>query len=219
MAPALLAFEHVTVAGEERPRLDDVSVELPAAGVTAIAGPSGAGKSTLLRLCNRLDAPDSGTVRYRGEDVATLDPLRLRREVGMVFQQPVLFPGTVADNLRVADPEADAGRIAALLEHAALDPGDYAGRDAETLSGGEAQRVCLARTLATDPHVVLMDEPTSSLDAGASAELEQLMLRLAAEGVSVLLVTHDERQLARVADRVVRLDAGRLVAPLAAPGG
>lgn len=187
---------------------------LPDAGITAIAGPSGAGKSTLLRCCNRLEAPDGGTVRYRGEDIAALDPLAHRRAVGMVFQAPVLFPGTVADNLRVADPGADDERVAALLRRAALDPDAFAGRDADTLSGGEGQRACLARTLATDPHVILMDEPTSALDADASDELEALMRTLAGDGVPVLLVTHDEAQLERVADHVLRLQDGRVARAL-----
>ncbi|HMS62679.1 MAG TPA: ATP-binding cassette domain-containing protein [Solirubrobacteraceae bacterium] len=191
-----------------------MSVTLPDTGITAIAGPSGAGKSTLLRCCNRLEAPDGGTVRYRGEDIAALDPLAHRRAVGMVFQAPVLFPGTVADNLRVADPGADDERVAALLRRAALDPDAFAGRDADTLSGGEGQRACLARTLATDPHVILMDEPTSALDADASDELEALMRTLAGDGVPVLLVTHDEAQLERVADHVLRLQDGRVARAL-----
>ena len=162
----------------------------------------------MLRCCNRLEAPDAGVVRYRGEDIAGLDPLAHRRAVGMVFQAPVLFPGTVADNLRVADPDADDERVAGLLRRAALDPDAFAGRDADTLSGGEGQRVCLARTLATDPHVILMDEPTSALDGDATAELETLMRALADAGVPVLLVTHDEAQLERVADHVLRLRRG-----------
>ncbi len=206
--PPLFTFEHVRVDGDERPRLDDVSVTFPDSGITALAGPSGAGKSTLLRCCNRLEAPTAGTVRYRGDDIAGLDPLAHRRDVGMVFQAPVLFPGSVADNLRVADPDADDERIAGLLRRAALDPEVFAGRDADTLSGGEGQRVCLARTLATGPHVLLMDEPTSALDQDATAELEVLMRALAADGVPVLLVTHDERQLERVADHVLRLKGG-----------
>jgi len=153
-------------------------------------------------------------VRYREQDIATLDPLAHRRAVGMVFQAPVLFPGTVAGNLRVADPGADDDRVAALLRRAALDPQAFAGRDADTLSGGEGQRVCLARTLATDPRVILMDEPTSALDADATAELETLMRALADDGVPVLLVTHDEAQLERVADHVLRLKDGRVAREL-----
>lgn len=207
----LFAFDEVTVAGADRPRLDAVTLTLPASGITALAGPSGAGKSTLLRLCNRLEAPDAGCVRYRGGDIADLPPLNHRREVGMVFQRPVLFPGTVADNIHVAEPGASRDRLAQLMRRAALDPAEYLDRDASTLSGGEAQRACLARTLATDPHVLLADEPTSALDEAATSELEALMRRLADDGVPIILVTHNEPQLERLADHVVRLEAGRVL--------
>jgi putative ABC transport system ATP-binding protein len=186
-----------------------VTAALDGAGVTAIAGPSGAGKSTLLRLCNRLEAPDAGVVRYRGADLATRDVLAHRREVGMVFQQPVLFAGTVADNLRVAAPDADAGDLGALLERCALDRG-FLDRTADELSGGEAQRACLARALATGPRVLLADEPTSALDPAATRTLERLLRRLADDGVPVLLVTHDAEQRRRVADAVLELDEGRV---------
>ena len=208
----LFAFDQVTVAGAGRPRLDAVTLTLPASGITAIAGPSGAGKSTLLRCCNRLEAPASGVVRFRGEDIAARDPLAHRREVGMVFQRPVVFPGTVADNLLVAVPGASREQLAQLLLRAALNPVEYLDRDASTLSGGEAQRACLARTLATDPRVLLADEPTSALDEAASSQLEELMRRLADDGVPIVLVTHNEPQLERLADAVVRLDAGRVAA-------
>jgi putative ABC transport system ATP-binding protein len=210
VAAALFTFEDVTLRGRERPRLDEVSCVLPPDGVTAIAGPSGAGKSSLLRCCNRLEAPDRGVVRYRGEDLEQRDVLAHRREVAMVFQQPVLFPGTVADNLHVADPGAPPERLAELLERCAL-PEAFLGRAADELSGGEAQRACLARALATGPRAVLMDEPTSALDAGATGELERLMRSLADDGVPVVLVTHDDGQRARVADAEVRLAEGRVV--------
>jgi putative ABC transport system ATP-binding protein len=207
---ALFAFDAVTVAGAAaRPRLDAVSVELPDGGVTGVAGPSGAGKSTLLRCCNRLEAPDRGVVRYRGEDLAGRDVLAHRREVGMVFQQPVLFPGTVRDNLLVADPGLDDERAGALLEHAALDA-SFLAREAGSLSGGEGQRACLARALATRPRVLLMDEPTSALDRDATLLLERLMRMLVDEGVPVVLVTHDDEQRARVADAVLELRDGRV---------
>jgi putative ABC transport system ATP-binding protein len=100
----LFELDEVTVAGAERPRLAGVSLALGDGGITVLQGPSGSGKSTLLRLLNRLAAPDAGIVRYRGEDLTARDVLAHRREVGMVFQAPVLFPGTVADNLAVARP-------------------------------------------------------------------------------------------------------------------
>lgn len=210
----LFAFEDVTVPGVARPRLDGVRAEVAGAGITAISGPSGAGKSTLLRLCNRLVAPAAGVVRYRGEDLARRDALAHRREVAMVFQQPVLFPGTVADNVRVAAPDADDDAIAALLERAALDA-SFAGRSADELSGGEAQRTCLARALATRPRVLLADEPASALDAANAHQLEQLLRDL---DVPVLLVTHDDAQRDRLADAVLELREGRVVRSGADPG-
>ena len=205
-----LGFEDVTVAGATRPRLDGVTAEVPAQGVTALTGPSGAGKSTLLRLGNRLIAPDSGTVRYRGEDLAALDVLAHRRRVGMVFQRPVVFAGTVRDNLRVAAPGAGDDELRALLERCELHD-DVLDRDADTLSGGEAQRACLARTLATGPETLLMDEPTASLDEDAARGLERLIRAEADGGVPVILVSHDRAQVERLADAAIELDAGRVV--------
>jgi putative ABC transport system ATP-binding protein len=196
--------------------LDGVTAAVPRCRVAVLAGASGSGKSSLLRLCNRLDVPTSGRVLFRGQDVAGLDPLTLRRRVGMVFQRPTLFPGTVGDNLLVARPDADAPALRELLARVHLDPGlvDRSGAD---LSGGEAQRACLARTLITEPEVILMDEPTSSLDGPAKLALEHLAGELGGSGVSVVWVTHDLGQLRRLADWVLVLDHGRVVAS-GAPG-
>jgi UDP-glucose/iron transport system ATP-binding protein len=207
-APALFQFESVSVGGPEARRLNGLDAALPDGGLTVIAGPSGAGKSTLLRLCNRLEVPSAGTVRHRGVDVAASDPLELRREVAMVFQRPVTFAGTVLDNLREADPDCDEARGAELLVRAGLQP-RFLSRDAAELSGGEAQRACLARALATDPRVMLMDEPTSSLDGSAAAVLEGLARSLVDDGTPVVWVTHDEEQLRRLADHVLLLADGR----------
>ena len=175
-----------------------------------LVGPSGSGKSTLLRLCNRLEVPETGVVRFRGDDVASLDPLDLRRRVGMVFQRPTPFAGTVRVNLQVAEPMlADAAAVAA-LERVGLS-GDFVNRDARQLSGGEAQRVCLARTLVTNPEVVLMDEVTSSVDPSATRALEDLGAGLATGGVPVLWVTHDLEQMHRLADHVLVVIDGRVV--------
>jgi len=175
-----------------------------------LVGPSGSGKSTLLRLCNRLEVPETGVVRFRGDDVASLDPLDLRRRVGMVFQRPTPFAGTVRVNLQVAEPMlADAAAVAA-LERVGLS-GAFVNRDARQLSGGEAQRVCLARTLVTNPEVVLMDEVTSSVDPSATRALEDLGAGLATGGVPVLWVTHDLEQMHRLADHVLVVIDGRVV--------
>ncbi|MDN3029249.1 phosphate ABC transporter ATP-binding protein [Streptomyces sp. S.PB5] len=202
------AFDQVVVERGGVRALDHFSATVPGRGVTAVSGPSGSGKSTLLRLCNRLEVPASGRVLLDGHDVAGLDPLRLRRRVGMVFQKPTPFPGTVADNLRTAAPDAGPGRMDEALRRVALD-GSWLNRDATGLSGGEAQRVCVARTLITRPEVLLLDEPTSALDTDAARVLEDAVRRLAADGVAVLWVSHDMAQVERVADRVLRIDRGR----------
>ena len=146
VAAALFAFEHVDVAGRGAARAWTTwSSRCPDGGITAIAGPSGAGKSSLLRCCNRLEAPPEGVVRYRGEDIAARDPLAHRREVAMVFQKPVLFAGSVADNLRVADPTASDERIAELLRRAALDRGVRRARRELALRRRGAARLPRAR--------------------------------------------------------------------------
>ena len=199
----------MTVAGASRPRLDDATGSVPARGVTAVIGPSGAGKSTLLRLCNRLEVADAGVVSFQGRDVSTFDPLALRRKVGMVFQRPTPFPGTVEDNLRVAEPELTRRAAVLALRRVELDA-SFLDRDANALSGGEAQRMCLARTLVTRPEVVLMDEPTSSVDSATRTALEALGRALAEVDVAVIWVTHDLAQMRRVADHVLVLMAGRI---------
>lgn len=211
-APAVdgFAFEDVTVDRGGVRALDGFTANVPARGVSAVSGPSGAGKSTLLRLCNRLEIPTSGRVAFRGQDVAELDPLQLRRQVGMCFQRPTPFPGTVAENLRAADPEASTAAMNAVLERVAL-TGAWLDRDATALSGGEAQRVCLARTLITRPDVLLLDEPTSAVDAAAASLIEQAVLDQAAAGMTVIWVSHDPAQVERIADRVLRVGHGRCI--------
>jgi len=207
----LFAFEGVAVSFQGVAVLEGVDLELPEGGCTVLVGPSGAGKSTLLRLCNRLEAPTAGVLRFRGEDVAALDPLRHRRRVGMVFQRPVAFGGTVLDNLRVARPGLTVNAAAETLDQVGLPP-LFLERGQATLSGGEGQRACLARTLLTEPEVLLLDEPTASLDADAAAGLERLAKDLAGRGTSLLWVTHDAAQAERLADRLVVVDGGRVEA-------
>jgi putative ABC transport system ATP-binding protein len=202
-------FVDVVVVRDGMRALDGFTAAVPGHGVTAVFGPSGSGKSTLLRMCNRLEVPTSGRVSFRGADVAGLDPLRLRRQVGMCFQRPTPFPGTVADNLRVADPEASEAQMQDVLARVAL-TGSWLDRDATALSGGEAQRMCLARTLIARPEVLLLDEPTSSEDAAAARVIEQAVRELADNtNLCALWVSHDAAQVARIADRVLRIEHGR----------
>jgi putative ABC transport system ATP-binding protein len=187
--------------------LSGVSLAIPS-GSTAVVGPSGSGKSTLLRLLNRLADPHEGVVRFHDTDVRELDPLELRRRVGLVPQLPAPVPGTVADNVcfgpRLHGEEVDPERP---LRLAGLDP-SFAGRDASRLSVGEQQRVMLARALALEPEVLLLDEPTASLDAAATGAVEDALRGL--DGVSLVLVTHDPSQAERLAERTIELEGGRV---------
>jgi putative ABC transport system ATP-binding protein len=202
-------FVDVTVERNGVRALDGFTAAIPGQGVTALFGPSGSGKSTLLRLCNRLEVPTSGRVLFRGADIAGIDPLWLRVQVGMCFQRPTPFTGTVADNLRVAHPDASEARMREMLTRVAL-TGSWLSRDATALSGGEAQRVCLARTLMARPQVLLLDEPTSAVDTDAARAIEAAVRTLADErGIAVLWVSHDLAQVERLADRVIGIEHGR----------
>ena len=203
-----MRFDGVVVDRGGRRVLDAFELVVPLRGVTAVVGSSGSGKSTLLRLCNRLEVPTRGRVLLDGDDVAQSDPLALRRRVGMVFQRPTPFAGSVAENLRTGAPLLCAEEVAALLERVGL-AADLAERPATELSGGEAQRVCLARSLAVRPEVLLLDEPTSALDGDAIAAVEASVLGLVGSGVAVVWVSHDRAQVDRVADRVVEVVDGR----------
>ena len=181
--------------------------------VVAITGPSGAGKSSVLRLLNRLDEPTAGRVWLEGRDTGVLNVRELRRRVGMVMQQANLFPGTVAENVRYGPAlrgvlMSDA-EVEELLKTVEL--GGYAERDVAGLSGGEAQRVSLARTLANRPQVLLLDEPTSALDDAAKLVVEEALLAAMAqvEG-GCLIVTHDAAQAARLAGRTLVMREGVL---------
>ena len=208
----LIEYRDVRVDGDDGPIVAGFSAVVPAGGLTVVVGPSGAGKTTLLRLLNRLDDPDGGGVLLGGRDVRSYDVLDLRRRVQVVGQVPVTFPGTVAANIAEAlDGDGKAAALAegcsALLSRVGLDP-SLVGREADRLSVGEAQRLCLARALALDPEVLALDEPTSALDSASKAGIEELITGLAAAGLTVVMVTHDPRH-AELADHVVRLEPHR----------
>ncbi len=208
--PVLLDFEQVSATSDDGVELlHSVSAHVHSRDILVIVGPSGAGKSTLLRLGNRLDVASAGAVSLAGTDIATLDPLWLRRRVGMVFQKPSIFPGTVRDNLLVAAPDADDARMISVLVRAGL-ASTFLERIGDDLSGGEMQRVCIARALLTDPQVLLMDEPTSALDPESRRGIESLARELADEGLGILWVTHDLAQARRLADRTLVLVDGRI---------
>lgn len=194
--------------------VEDVSIQVTDGETLAIVGPSGAGKSSFLRLINRLDEPTSGTVLLNGQDYRTIEPRQLRRRVGLVLQAPYLFPGTITDNLaygpRQRGEPVNPGSIAQILEQVAL-PG-YQDRDIQGLSGGEAQRVSLARTLMNSPEILLLDEPTSALDPAAEQEVEALLIQIIRDQkLTCMMVTHNMEQAERLAERAAFMDAGKLI--------
>jgi putative ABC transport system ATP-binding protein len=211
--PAIEAFR-LSRAVVEKILVDNISAEVRAGEVMAVVGPSGAGKSSFLRLLNRLDEPSGGTVRLDGQDYRDIQPRDLRRRVGMVMQSANLFPGTVAANVafgpRQRGEELSSDRMDALLGRVGL-PG-YQERDLSNLSGGEAQRVSLARTMANAPEVLLLDEPTSALDEDSARRIEKLLMDIIRERrMTCIIVTHDAAQAHRMADRTMILERGRLV--------
>lgn len=212
---SFLVVEGLSYVIDGQTILSDINFEIETGETVAVLGPSGSGKSTLIRMINRLDEPTSGSIKIEGEDYHAIPPRILRRRLGMVMQHPYLFPGTVAQNLCFG-PLAHEERLTEddiqdLL--AGVDLTGFEDRDISKLSGGEAQRVNLARTLANKPEVLLLDEPTSALDKAAKNEVEATIKSvITSQKVTCLLVTHDPEQARRLAERVLLLEGGQLVA-------
>ena len=219
LARPLVRIDHVSKYYGDFKALDDVSLDILPGQVVAIIGASGSGKSTLCRAINRLETIQEGTIEIDGERLPEEggELTRLRAEVGMVFQSFNLFPHrTVLDNItlapikvrRTARGEAEA-TARALLERVGL--ADQASKRPPQLSGGQQQRVAIARALAMGPKIMLFDEPTSALDPEMITEVLDVIRDLAAEGMTMLVVTHEMGFARSVADRVVFMDAGQIV--------
>ena len=202
-------LDDVTLAHGSVRLLDHLTAHLPAGRCTAVVGPSGAGKSTLPRLLNRLEEPTSGHVLLDGVPLVELDVLALRRRVGLVAQRPVLLADRVIDEVRAGQPGLAEEHVAELLAKVGLPP-SISARPTGELSGGEIQRICLARALAVGPEVLLLDEPTSALDEVNTTLIADLSRAHVARGGTVVLVSHDLELVREVADEALVLDHGRL---------
>ncbi len=204
--------------GKEVVVLQDVDLTLQAGRITVVIGPSGGGKSTLIRLLNRLEEPSSGQVLLNGRDVRHYDPLQLRRQVALVAQKPFVFSGTVLYNLQRpfafqgrTPPTEDDPQLGELLALCQL-PTDWLQSDARSLSVGQQQRLCLARSLVTGPEVLLLDEPTSALDRPSVTSLANRLRQACSKGrLAVLLVTHDLHLAKIIADQLAYLEDGRIL--------
>lgn len=195
--------------------LNQISLDIPRGLIMGIIGPSGSGKSTFLRALNRLWEPGNGAVFLDGIDICDLDVLSLRRKVGMLFQLPALFEGTVADNIRygplLRGKKLSDDQVLKLLKLADLDS-SFFNKSGGELSVGQAQRVALARTLANEPEVLLLDEPTSALDPISTQNIEDVLVVLKKEKrMTIAMVSHSIKQIQRIADVVCLIVDGEIV--------
>jgi subfamily B ATP-binding cassette protein HlyB/CyaB len=215
-----IRFDHVSFRYriDSQQVLHDVSFDVPAGQVVGIVGPSGSGKSTFAKLVQRLYVPESGRVLVDGMDLAMADPAGLRRQVGVVLQENVLFNRSVRENIALADPAMAMERIVAAATLAGAHdfilelPEGYdtvVGERGSTLSGGQRQRIAIARALITDPRILIFDEATSALDYESERIIQHNMKEIA-RGRTVLVIAH-RLSTVRAADRIVTLDRGRLV--------
>jgi phosphate transport system ATP-binding protein len=207
-------LEDVRVSYGDKPAVRDVTLDIAAKEIAALIGPSGCGKSTLIRCLNRMNdlipsARIEGRVLYHGQDLydPQVDAVEVRKRIGMVFQKPNPFPKSIYDNIafgpRVLGMKGDMDEIVErALVHAAVwdEAKDRLKSNAFGMSGGQQQRLCIARALAVEPDVILMDEPCSALDPISTGKIEDLMLQLREE-YSIVIVTHNMQQAARVSDR------------------
>lgn len=201
--------------GEDALVIDDLSHTIVEGLINALIGPSGCGKSTLLRCLNRLIDPTKGSIMLDGSDIATIDVLGLRSRVAMVMQSATMFAGSIADNLafgpRSLGQDIDRSRMVELLELVSLDT-KLLDKDAQSLSGGQAQRVSIARALANKPEVLLLDEPTSALDPAATRTIESTLKRLRDDlGMTIVLVSHSMEQVERIADTSALMLDGKII--------
>ncbi|MFD4631532.1 ABC transporter ATP-binding protein [Streptomyces sp. NPDC058284] len=215
----MIRFEQVTKRYPDgTTAVDDLSFEVAEGELVTLVGPSGCGKTTTMMMVNRLIEPTSGRIFVNGENIADVDPVRLRRRIGYVIQQVGLFPHrTILDNTATVPAligwkKARArARAAELLDLVGLDPKTFGSRYPEQLSGGQRQRVGVARALAADPPVLLMDEPFGAVDPVVREQLQEEFLRMqAAVRKTVLLVTHDIEEAVRLGDRIAVYGQGRV---------
>ncbi|MCL2413588.1 MAG: ATP-binding cassette domain-containing protein [Bacteroidales bacterium] len=210
-----IKLKNVSLAYGDNPVLKEINVEYLPQKIHVLLGPSGGGKSSLLRLLNALMDPNSGEVSYNNLIYSEAHPKEIRKKIGMVFQKPALFDGTVYDNLiwsmKVQKLPIDKAKIENMLSQLDI-PIDYLDKPIENLSVGEQQRVCIVRTLLANPDVILFDEPTSALDPQRSKKVLELIQQINTQyQKTIILVSHDVNTAIDIADTVTFLQDGQII--------
>ena len=222
----ILSVENLCLWYGSHQALKDINIEIPEKSITALIGPSGCGKSTFLKTLDRMNdlIPDvkiTGSVLYKGEDIfdSSVDVSELRRQVGMVFQKPNPFPMSIYDNIAYGPRThgvKNKAKLDEIVEKSLRDAAiwdevkDRLNKSALGMSGGQQQRLCIARALAVEPEVLLMDEPTSALDPISTSKVEELATELK-EKYTIVMVTHNMQQAARISDKTAFFLLGELV--------
>ena len=224
MNETILSVQNLILWYGQNQALKDISMEIPEKSITAFIGPSGCGKSTFLKTLNRMNdlipgVKITGQVRYHGESVFDADVNNLRKNVGMVFQKPNPFPMSIYDNIAYGPRThgiRNKARLDEIVEKALKDAAiwdevkDRLKKNALGMSGGQQQRLCIARALAVEPEVLLMDEPTSALDPISTSHIEDLAMELK-EKYTIVIVTHNMQQALRISDQTAFFLLGDLV--------
>ncbi|HSO25232.1 MAG TPA: phosphate ABC transporter ATP-binding protein, partial [Methanobacteriaceae archaeon] len=209
----ILELKGISKTYEKEEILRDVNLKIKKGANLGLIGPTGCGKTTLLRIIDLLEHPDSGKIIFNDTDVlnsSKKEKMEIRRKIGMVFQKPVVFRGTVFENvsygpdIRGQDKNALKEKISETLESLGL--GGYEDRNASSISGGETQRMALARVLINEPELLVLDEPTANLDPLSTEKIEALILKLKKKETTVIMATHDLIQGQRLCDEIAILN-------------
>jgi putative ABC transport system ATP-binding protein len=208
-----IVFQNISYRVDDKQILDDISLKIDKGEIVTIAGPSGSGKSTLVRILASLITPTAGKIIYAGKDIEEEEPISYRRRVSYAMQQPTLFGKTVRENLefpyQIRQQAFDENRALIALRTVGLSE-DYLQREVNNLSGGEKQRVALLRNILILPETLIMDEVTAGLDGDNRTIIYQLIEKLNQQGVTIIIVTHDEQEIAQ-AKRLVEIKSGKIM--------
>jgi tungstate transport system ATP-binding protein len=212
---ALIEIKDLSKSYGKTEILNDINLSVEKGSILALIGPTGSGKTTLLRIIDLLDEPTSGQLIFDGKDMtekSEKEKLKVRRRMAMVFQKPIAFRSNVLDNVRYGlKVRGLNGREKAINALKFVGLSDYESRDANTLSGGEMQRLALARAIVVEPELLLLDEPTANLDPKSTAKIEELISDLVLQGITVIMATHNMAQCQRLADKVAVLKQGKVI--------